>query len=176
MFRRGVQLGEKEIYTSLPLQHVVETVELSKRLISDEEYAIAKKGLEELEKERFVTEGLPKERLYHNSILVAKRNRYRRIIKRYQEQKEQPKLPMELHVVRIGDVAFASNRFELYMDYMHRIQARSPFMQTFVIQLAGQPGSDGGTYFALLAVKRDAVIAQACMQPSQSQRWAGTCR
>jgi hypothetical protein len=138
--------AKKEIYTSLPLQHVVETVELSKRLISDEEYAIAKKGLEELEKERFVTEGLPKERLYHNSILVAKRNRYRRIIKRYQEQKEQPKLPMELHVVRIGDVAFASNRFELYMDYMHRIQARSPFMQTFVIQLAGQPGSDGGTY------------------------------
>ena len=27
-----------------------------------------------------------------------------------------------------------------------RIQARSPFYETFVIQLAGQPGSDGGTY------------------------------
>ncbi|NLC11866.1 MAG: hypothetical protein GX767_06385 [Firmicutes bacterium] len=138
--------AKKEIYTSLPLRHVVETVELSKRLISDEEYAIAKKGLEELEKESFVAEGSPKERLRRNSILVSKRNRYRRIIERYHEQKEQPKLPMELHVVRIGDVAFASNRFELYTDYMHRIQARSPFMQTFVIQLAGQPGPDGGTY------------------------------
>ena len=57
-------------------------------------------------------------------------------------------LPMELHVLRIGDVAFATNRFELYMDYMHRIQARSPFAQTFVVQLTGVPGADGGTYLA----------------------------
>jgi len=32
---------------------------------------------------------------------------------------------MELHVVCLGDIAFTTNRFELYMDYMHRIQARS---------------------------------------------------
>jgi len=29
---------------------------------------------------------------------------------------------------------------------MHRIQARSPFEQTFVVQLAGQPGNEGGSY------------------------------
>ena len=51
---------------------------------------------------------------------------------------------MELHVIRIGDVAFASNCFELYMDYMHRIQARSPFTQTFIVQLAGTPTACGG--------------------------------
>jgi len=34
------------------------------------------------------------------------------------------------------------------MDYMHRIQARSPFVQTFVIQLAGTSGEEGGTYLA----------------------------
>jgi hypothetical protein len=138
--------AKQEIFTALPLHHVVETVELSKRLISDEEYAVAKGGLEELGKEGFITEGTPKERLYNNSILVAKRNRFRRIISRYYEQKNQLKLPMELHVLRIGDIAFASNRFELYMDYQHRIQARSPFEQTFIVQLAGQPGKDGGTY------------------------------
>ena len=55
---------------------------------------------------------------------------------------------MELHVIRIGDMAFASNRFELYMDFMHRIQARSPFVQTFVVQFAAVPGPDGGTYLA----------------------------
>ena len=27
------------------------------------------------------------------------------------------------------------------MDYMHRIQARSPFIQTFVVQLAGDEGA-----------------------------------
>jgi len=32
------------------------------------------------------------------------------------------------------------------MDYMHRIQARSPFEQTFIVQLAGTPGEEGGTY------------------------------
>jgi len=50
--------------------------------------------------------------------------------------------------VRVGDMAFATNRFELYMDYMHRIQARSPFEQIFIVQLTGVPGPDGGTYLA----------------------------
>ena len=48
---------------------------------------------------------------------------------------------MELHVVRVGDVAIATNDFELFTDFGVRIQARSPATQTFVIQLAG-----GGTY------------------------------
>ena len=45
--------------------------------------------------------------------------------------------------MRIGNIAFASNQFELYLDYMHRIQARSPFEQTFVIQLVSVPGASG---------------------------------
>ena len=53
---------------------------------------------------------------------------------------------MEMHVIRIGDVAFATNRFELFMDYQHRIQARSPFVQTFVVQLVAQPELDNGSY------------------------------
>ena len=53
---------------------------------------------------------------------------------------------MEMHVIRISDVAFATNRFELFMDYQHRIQARSPFVQTFVVQLVAQPELDSGSY------------------------------
>ena len=30
----------------------------------------------------------------------------------------------------------------MFMDYMHRIQARSPFIQTFVVQLAGSEGAN----------------------------------
>ena len=55
---------------------------------------------------------------------------------------------MELHVIRLGDIAFASNQFELFIDYMHRIQGRSPFTQTFLIQLAAQPGIRNGSYLA----------------------------
>ena len=39
--------------------------------------------------------------------------------------------------MRIGDIAVVTSPFELYHDYMHRIQARSPFVQTFTVQLCG---------------------------------------
>jgi len=65
------------------------------------------------------------------------RNRNLRAIARYETQAEEPTQPHLTHVARIGDICFATNRFELYMDYMHRMQARSPFLQTFTIQMAG---------------------------------------
>ena len=145
-FAEVLSWAGKDVKTALPLTHVVKTVALARRLISDAEYETARQGLEELNRKPFKTDGTPKERLQANSILVASRNRFSRIIDRFALQKTQPTLPMELHVLRLGDIAFASNRFELYMDFQHRMQARSPFEQTFVIQLAGQPGPDGGTY------------------------------
>ncbi|MGI6337419.1 MAG: hypothetical protein ACOXZM_10380 [Eubacteriales bacterium] len=138
--------AKKEIFTEVPVAHIVETVKLSRRIISDEEVQIAREGLADLETKDFTFDGTPEENLNRNSVLEARRNRFRRIISRYDEQKTEPKLPMELHVLRIGDVAFCSNRFELYMDFQHRMQARSPFTQTFIIQLAGQPGVEGGSY------------------------------
>lgn len=147
-FAETLQWAAKDIKTALPVEHIVETVNLSRRFITDAEYQYAKEELNKLNNQSFSNDGTPKERLHKNSILVAGRNRYKRVIERYEQQKDEPKLPMELHVVRLGDIAFASNRFELYMDYQHRIQARSPFEQTFIIQLSGQPGKDGGTYLA----------------------------
>ncbi|MGI6099220.1 MAG: hypothetical protein GX174_13415 [Lentisphaerae bacterium] len=147
-FTEVLEWARKDIRTALPLQHSVETVHLSRRMISDEDVNQARAELAELEKEPFKTDGDPIQRLDHNSTLVAGRNRYRGIIARYEKQATEPKLPMEMHVLHLGEVAFASNRFELYMDYMHRIQARSPFTQTFVVQLAGTPGPEGGSYLA----------------------------
>ncbi len=145
-FSETLDWAAKDIQTALPLAHVVKTVHLSRRLITDDEVAYARRGLEELNRKPFKTDGTPEERLFANSVLVAGRNRFRNIIDRYERQKSEPKLPMELHALHIGDVAFASNRFELYMDYQHRMQARSPFTQTFIVQLAGQPGLEGGSY------------------------------
>ena len=50
---------------------------------------------------------------------------------------------MELHLIRLGDVAFATNRFELFLDYGIRIKARSPAVQTFLVQLTANDGWDG---------------------------------
>ena len=47
-----------------------------------------------------------------------------------------PVRPMELHVLRIGDVALATSPFELYHDYATRIEARSHAVLTMLVQLA----------------------------------------
>ena len=145
-FDEVLSWAQKDKRSEGTIKHVVETVELSRRLITDEEYEMNVKGYEAECKKPLVTEGTPEEILMANSGLMSLRNRHKQIIDRYELQKKQPKLPMELHVVGLDDIAFATNRFELYMDFQHRMQARSPFEQTFIIQLTGQPGVEGGTY------------------------------
>lgn len=147
-FSEVLSWARKDIKTVLPLKHAVETVHLGKRLITAEEAEYEEAQLDALMQKGFKQDGTPEERLRHDSMLVSGRKRCRRILQRFATQDNEPELPMEMHVVRIGDIAFATNRFEMYMDFMHRIQARSPFVQTFVVQLAGVPGPDGGTYLA----------------------------
>lgn len=55
------------------------------------------------------------------------------VILRQKEQKETPTHPVLSHIVRIGDVAFAGNPFELYLLYGQTIKARSKAAQTFII-------------------------------------------
>ncbi len=141
--------ASKEKFTDVPIVHSVKTIELDKRIITDEEYRYCLAEKEKCKvREPFATEGEPLEKLVKNSMIIAKDKRYNNIIERYEAQKTQPKHPMELHVIKIGEIAFASNQFELYMDYQHRIQARSPFIQTFVVQLCAQPEFRSGSYLA----------------------------
>ncbi|TNJ64004.1 hypothetical protein FE784_22890 [Paenibacillus hemerocallicola] len=63
------------------------------------------------------------------------------VANRYEHQKRIKTLRVEMHMLRLGDIAFASNPFELYVDYGIQIKVQSPAVQTFLIQLAR-----GGTY------------------------------
>ena len=90
---------------------------------------------------------------------------YRRVawhedaIKRYEAQQTGNVQPytMELHAIRLGDVAIATNDFELYTQYGIQMKSKSKALHTFVIQLAG-PGSyvptpiaaEGGGYSAVV--------------------------
>ena len=142
-----VNWASKDIRTEAQLSHIVRTIGLTRRPITRDEYENEAMNLELMNEEPPSADPDPKQRLIADSILAIRRLRCQTIIENYHNQQARPKLPMELHVVRLGDVAFASNRFELYMDYAHRIQARSPAEQTFIIQLAGsEVGEIGGTY------------------------------
>lgn len=63
------------------------------------------------------------------------------VANRFEFQKRVRTLSVEIQLLRLGDVAFASNPFELYVDYGVQMKVRSPAIQTFLVQLAG-----GGTY------------------------------
>ena len=62
-------------------------------------------------------------------------------IARYEFQKNTDFFEEEIHVIRFGDVAIATNPFELFLNYGNKIRARSPAKQTFLIELAC--GDDG---------------------------------
>ncbi len=63
------------------------------------------------------------------------------ILRRAQLQEMMETLDTEVHIIRLGTVAFATNPFELFLDYGNQIRARSKAEQTFLIQLAN--GSEG---------------------------------
>lgn len=113
----------KDVHADAMLAHKVQTIELPVRMVTAEEYARAKKEAA--------------------SSKSAKVGWHQRVVARYERQKAgcQEPYSMELHVVRLGDVAIATNDFELFTDYGIQIKARSDAVQTIVIQLAG-----GGTY------------------------------
>ncbi len=111
----------------LPLRHRVEALDLPGRIITQADYDYA---LAEL---LTVLDQDPK-------VSWAQR-RLRTMIAQYEAGGVKPDRTIELHVVRLGDVAFATNPFELYLDYAMRIQARSRAEQTFLVQIAN--GTEG---------------------------------
>ncbi len=142
LFDETLQWARNDIHTELPLQHVVRTVGLSRRLITEAECRYAKEGLASLEKLPPASDADAEVAMRKDSSCFARKYRCKRILSRYEEQKKKLTLPVELHVVRLGDVVFATNPFELFLDYGLRIIARSPAVQTFLVQLAA--GSWGG--------------------------------
>ena len=69
------------------------------------------------------------------------RNWHKRVITRYENPVKS--VPREIHIIRIGGAVFATNTFELYLDYGDRIKGASKAEQTFLIQLAN---AEAGSY------------------------------
>jgi hypothetical protein len=130
----------------------LETVNLSRRQITEEEYASAKQTFvqrkDEYDQIRREFESRPEmrqEARWYRDITRAfsGMRREARIKARFETQQADPVMPVEVYVLRLGDIAMATNPFELYLDFGIRMQERSRAIQTFVVQLAG-----AGTYVA----------------------------
>ena len=111
------------------------TLELSRRQFPKELVDQERKNHEKFMKQEFITEGNDYYVLQQNSALNSRRNRCGGVVSRFEQQSVNPTVKTKIHVVQLGNIAFATNRFEMFIDYMHRIQGRSPFEQTFIVQL-----------------------------------------
>jgi len=92
-------------------------------------------------------------------IDVAGLQKYLGIITRYDQQEKMNTIDAEVHVIRLGSIAFASMPFELFLDYGNQIRARALSEQTFLVQLCnGKEGylptkkaEEHGHYSAMIA-------------------------
>ncbi|MCD6350533.1 MAG: hypothetical protein J7M26_00325 [Armatimonadetes bacterium] len=131
------------------LRHAHETLDLPMRLLTEDDVRAAVEEAEQwrqrYEEEKARLEANPdlrKEPRWYVPVTSAYRHMhwFLGVKARYERQKENPWVPVEVHTVRIGDAAFATNPFELYLDYGIYIKALSPAVQTFLVQLCGVGG------------------------------------
>ncbi|NUN92556.1 MAG: hypothetical protein HUU04_02105 [Verrucomicrobiae bacterium] len=127
----AVALAVEGLAAAAPLEphlaHAIRKIDLAPRAVSkaDRDWAAA-----EIERSRAKEE--------RGGIWFGRK--LQRVLDLYDGKIVAPPVPAELHAVRIGDFALATNPFELFLDYALQIKARSPAAQTAVLQLAGNQG------------------------------------
>lgn len=139
----------KEADSAPVLKHQVDLLDVPANKLTEEHVESAKRDADywkkEYEQELKKLEENPqlrKEQRWYIGLTNAYRrmNWNLRVVKRFESQSEKPVLPAEFHVLRLGDIAFATVPYELYLDFGIQMKVRSKAMQTFVVQLAG-PGT-----------------------------------
>ena len=142
------QVAKDDVHFDVPMTHKVRDIDLPVRKVTEKELAEAKAAiatLKEAEKKG-------------NKDTGWKQRWNQKTIDRFASQDDKPYFPMELHVVRLGDIAISTNPFELFTEFGLRMKARSKALQTFVIQLSGNTGgylatddaTRGGSYSAII--------------------------
>ena len=142
--------GLDEAQVDVEFKHIVEDMMLPLRRATMSEVAAAERAIKEYLAEK------PGDVDYNDA---ANLQRYMGILRRAKVQETVEVLPTEVHIVRMGTIAFATNPFELFLDYGNQIKARSLAEQTFLVQLANggegylptKKAEEGGHYSAFIA-------------------------
>ena len=122
----------EKTYDEAIFKHEKLTVDLPLRRVTPEDYEEAVEAMEKY---------AGKVKDYINFEDNAKMHIHTGTILRWKEQHTQNIFPIEVHIARLGNIAIATNPFELFLDYGNQIRARSRARQTILIQLAC--GSEG---------------------------------
>ena len=136
--------------SDIPFVHLVEDFQLPLRRATLAEAEIATKAIKDYIRE------LPGDIDYND---MANLQRHLGILSRMKFQEYVDTCDVEVHIVRMGSVAFATNPFELFLDYGNQIKARSNCEQTFLVQLAvcaegylpTEKAEKGGHYSAFIS-------------------------
>jgi len=172
---------EKELDWGPRFAHRVEMVPLSRRNLSEQD---VRDALAEAEKLRGQYEALQRDLEAHPekrrqprwyvgiSAAYRKMEWYKSVATRFELQRAQPKVPVEVHVMRLGDAAMATNPFEYYLDFGMQIKARSKAVQTFVVQHVGGGGAYLPTARAIAGRSYGAIPASTPIGPEGGRELA----
>ena len=175
-FEDTLKWAAKDQKSDIVLRNKYIDVEVTPTTITPERLEQAHATLKKWNKTPYKTDGTLEERGDFNFRRTNQMNSAKTIIARAERYAKGGKHRTGGYLVRVGDVAFAGNGFELFMDYMHRIQGRSPFIQTFVVELSGHLGKDqiGGYLATERAVQNrgySATINQSPVSPQGGQEF-----
>jgi hypothetical protein len=131
---KKLESARKKAQSDLIFNHSVEDIYLPIRKVTQGEVEWAQKNYDDLMKN------------YNSESEIQGRDLvklidYRAIFVRKKAQEKASFFKIELHAIRLGDAAFITNPFELYIEYGLRIKARSKAKQTFAIQLSCGKGA-----------------------------------
>ena len=134
------------------LKHVAVTLQLPLNKISEAQYQQALTAYNK------VMAQVEKDPACASRVAFMARDWHHGVLKRYEQLQKDPgaTYPVEIHVVRLGDLVVCSNPFELFCEYGIRIKARSQATQTFILQMSGfgsylptERAQAGGSYSAI---------------------------
>lgn len=140
--RRIMAAVDEALATASPAQetvefaHTVNTYRLPRLMVTDEQYELEKR-IHNMSEDELAKQPYGFKQVWPFGLVCD-------LIARYEQQSAHPEHEVENHIIRLGDVVFATNPFELFVDYGMRIRCRSRALQTFLVQLAD--GSDKGFY------------------------------
>jgi len=167
----------ENIQTKVVFKHLIKKIDLPTRRFSEAEFQEALKYIKELYLRepdnaespntawnRFLQEIWDNEKIKdfgpwdnkNTDFGIVKKKE--RLVEHYKNQDNDPFFKMELHVIRLGDIAIVTNPFELFADFGFQMMGRSKAKQTFVVQLSGdncgylatQRAIEGGGYSAMV--------------------------